>query len=532
MNKLIRCLTGIGGSLLLAGSCMTGLSVSADAESSFTEGSITYTIAAGGVAVSGADSAAEKLTIPAETKDGKKVLRIADNALSGCASLKEVTIEPGLTEIGSGAFSQCAALESVSIPDSVTAIGAGAFYYCMALESLELPDSVKTLDEYVFSNCYALESIRLPRGLDTLPPYAFYYDIGLSEITLPDGLVHISEMSFVNCMSLKTLSLPASLTDFGMYSVLSCMGLDEIKVDPANPVYRTNDQGWLVTKDGKALVLYPAGCEERSATVANGIEQIMPYAFSGALALEEVRLPDSLTEIGDGAFADCRMLNKINLPFRLTSLPPSLFAHCANLSSVTIPENITSIGSYAFFCTGLTGVTIPEAVTSIDGYAFCGCSNLREVSVPKSVTEIGEKAFGYAVSSEEEGAEPTLDPTFVLHGRPASAAKKYAAESGVTFRQHGIDPTVLICVLAVAAAVLIIAGSLILGKKKSVNAADAAKGASAPEKISDPNYTSILDEDDGDPYDRSYGFSAEDDAEDDTEDDAEDTGAETEPDQE
>lgn len=524
MNKLIRCLCGIGGSLLLAGGCLSGFAVSADTAGGITEDGITYTAVNGGVQVSGADSSADALTIPAETKDGKKVLRIADNALSGCASLKKVTIEPGLTEIGSGAFSQCAALKTVSIPDSVTAIGAGAFYYCMALESLELPDSVQSLGEYVFSNCYALQSVRLPRGLNTLPPYAFYYDIGLTEIALPDGLEHISEMSFVNCMSLKTLSVPASLTDFGLYSVLSCMGLEEIKVDSANRVYRTNDQGWLVTKDGKSLVLYPAGREEKSVSVANGIERIMPYAFSGSLALEAVRLPDSLTEIGDGAFADCRMLNSINLPFRLTQVSPSLFAHCANLTAVQIPANVTVIGSYAFYCTGLTEITIPDTVTAIDGYAFCGCSQLREVSVPKNVAEIGEKAFGFTVSSEEEGAEPTVDPAFVLHGRPASAAKKYAQETGVTFKQHGIDPTVLICVLVGVVAVLVIAGSLILGKKKS---ADPAGKADAPEEFRDPNYTGILDEDDGDPYDRSYGFSADDDA------DAEDsTGAETEPEQE
>ncbi len=64
------------------------------------------------------------------------------------------------------------------------------------------------------------------------------------------------------------------------------------------------------------------------------------------------------------------------------------------------------------------------------------------------------------------------------------------------------------------AAVLVIAGSLILGKKKSAAGADRTD---APEEFRDPNYTGILDEDDGDPYDRSYGFSADDDAEDDAE---------------
>ena len=181
---------------------------------------------------------------------------------------------------GQGAFSQCAALESVNIPDTVKKIGQGAFYYCMALESLELPDSVESLGEYVFSNCYALKTVKLPTGLKSLPAYAFYYDIGLSEITLPDGMEKVSEMSFVNCMSMEKLSLPASMSEIGDFSMLSCMGLKTIEVDPNNRVYRTNGEGWLITKDGTMLVMYPAGRDETVAAVPNGITEIKPYAFS------------------------------------------------------------------------------------------------------------------------------------------------------------------------------------------------------------------------------------------------------------
>ena len=509
MSKLKRCLCSLGSSLLLIGSCLTGITVSADETGGYTENSINYTAAEGGVKVSGAENSVEKLTIPAKTDRGDKVVAIGDNAFSPCTALKTVTIESGLTEIGQGAFSQCTALESISIPDSVTKIGQGAFYYCMALESLELPDSVESLGEYLCSNCYALKTVKLPKGLRTLPSYAFYFNIGLQEMTLPDGMESVSAMSFVNCLSMKTLSIPASLTDLGDYSMLSCSGLTGFTVDPNNRVYRTNGEGWLVTKDGSMLVMYPAGRDEKTAAVPNGITTVKPYAFSGALALEEVRLPDSLTTLGDGAFADCRKLNSIVLPFRLTELPPSLFANCENLTEIALPANIAKIGNYAFYCTGLTDITIPESVTEIGSCAFCGCNALREATVPKTVTKIGEMAFGYTTNSEEEGAAPTLDSSFVLHGTPNSAAKEYAAAAGVTFKQHGMDLTVLLCILVGAAALIIILCG-IFWKKKHPQPETANE--SEPEEIDDPNYSSILEDDDedGDLYDRSIGFSAED----------------------
>ena len=227
-----------------------------------------------------------------------------------------------------------------------------------------------------------------------------------------------------------------------------------------------------------------------------------------------MKLPDSLTTIGDGAFADCRMLKTINLPFRLTEVAPSLFANCESLTSVAIPANVTVIQQYAFYRSGLTDITIPEAVTSIGGYAFCGCQSLREVTVPKTVTEIGDMAFGYTVDSQSDEA-PKPDPAFVLHGRPASAAKAYAAAAGITFRQHGIDLRILFGVIGAAAAALLIV-LMARGQKKHPAGENEQEGDAAAEMIEDPNYTSILDDDadDGDPYDRSYGFSADEDEDD------------------
>ena len=52
---------------------------------------------------------------------------MGSSALNGCSSLKEISLNDGLQEIGSDAFGKTA-LESVVLPDSVSSVGARAFY--------------------------------------------------------------------------------------------------------------------------------------------------------------------------------------------------------------------------------------------------------------------------------------------------------------------------------------------------------------------------------------------------------------------
>ena len=71
-----------------------------------------------------------------------------------------------------------------------------------------------------------------------------------------------------------------------------------------------------------------------------------------------------------------------------------MFNNCANLQNIILPDSVTEISGYAFAdCYSLTSVTIPDSVTSIGDYAFYDCSSLTSITIPDSVTSIGKNVF-------------------------------------------------------------------------------------------------------------------------------------------
>ena len=142
---------------------------------------------------------------------------------------------------------------------------------------------------------------------------------------------------------------------------------------------------------GKTKIRIPSKCKAiRSDYAHNGNESYRSFIAG----IEEVEIPDTVTEIGSYAFHNFRKVKKINIPNSVTNIGECAFYWCDSIISITIPDSVITIGNNAFWeCTCLTSITIPESVTSIGELAFLGCSSLTSITIPESVTSIGDWAF-------------------------------------------------------------------------------------------------------------------------------------------
>ena len=170
-----------------------------------------------------------------------------------------------------------------------------------------------------------------------------------------------------------------------------------------------------------------------SVIIGNGVTSIGNDAFQECRALTSIDIPNSVITIGKGAFEGCNAITSVNVKsisswcniqyYNFSSNPlqcgAKLYLNGKEINEVIIPEDVIEIKKYAFYgCENITILTIPDNVTSIGNYAFYGCSALTSASIGNNVTSIGEYTFEncYSLSSLIIGKGVTsIYGTFLEH---------------------------------------------------------------------------------------------------------------------
>ena len=112
------------------------------------------------------------------------------------------------------------------------------------------------------------------------------------------------------------------------------------------------------------------------------ITELESETFKNCKSLEDVRLPNTVKEIGSGAFAYCSSLKSFDIPDGVEDIASQTFLECRSLSSVKIPDSVEKIGNTSFAnCKALTSIELPAHISNIGDYAFGGCSNLKTVVI-------------------------------------------------------------------------------------------------------------------------------------------------------
>lgn len=157
--------------------------------------------------------------------------------------------------------------------------------------------------------------------------------------------------------------------------------------------------------------------------IPDGVTLIGCRAFmSTCRAITSIKIPSTVTQIGDNAFFDCIHLTEVTLPDGLKIIGDSAFSGCTSLERINVPSSVTEIGFGAFwFCAALKSISIPKSVTDIGSFAFLGCTELTEIRVSPDNT----------VYKDVDGALYTKSGNKLLRYPTAKKEKSYTLEAGV-----------------------------------------------------------------------------------------------------
>lgn len=111
------------------------------------------------------------------------------------------------------------------------------------------------------------------------------------------------------------------------------------------------------------------------------VREIDSGILQGYNTVKKVKLPDTVTTIGEKTFKGLKNLVSVNIPKSIKTIGASAFEGCSGISSIEL-YNVTQIGSQAFKnCNSITNVTIPKTAVKIGVSAFESCNNLRSVNL-------------------------------------------------------------------------------------------------------------------------------------------------------
>lgn len=242
-----------------------------------------------------------KTTIP------ETVVKIGDNAFSGCFMLTKVFLPKSVEAIGNYAFTDCSSLSSINMPPRVTFIGESAFSGCSALTVLDIPNSVTAIGQGAFVGCSSLESIRLPKSVTSVGDYEFYRCTLLKEINIPHTVTTIGKSAFRGCLSLTSVNIPKSVTAIGTAAFSECPSVTSMTVSGGNPNYDSRGGCNAIIETATGTLI--AGC--RNSVIPADVTAIGTVAFDGCVFLDGITIPPSVTIIGHKAFNNCPALKDV-----------------------------------------------------------------------------------------------------------------------------------------------------------------------------------------------------------------------------
>ncbi len=291
-------------------------------------------------------------------------------------------------------------LEEIIIPNEITAIGQYAFSYCSNLKNITIPDSVTSIGQHAFFECSSLISAILPKDLTTIENYLFFNCSNLTDIIIPVNVTGIGTSAFYGCSSFTDIIIPSSITRIGTTAFSGCSSL-------TNTYYEGTLLDWCKIQSNSTPMLYASHFYLRNSE----------NEWEEATNIEEVIIPDTITEIGNYALYGFNGIKSLTIPFVGQSITEKRNTHFGcifgaegstgftHYSSTGIPSSLKEvivtggerIPNNAFWgCESVESIILPSGIPSIGEDTFYSCSNLTSITFPASITAIDSSAFHWS----------------------------------------------------------------------------------------------------------------------------------------
>lgn len=351
-------------------------------------------------------------------------------AFQYCKSLQFINWSSSLQSIEREAFYGCN-FQSFILPENVAYIGSGCVAYNTNLKEVYIPSTAQMLlsDEYEYNSpiayCSSLEKMSAPAFCFDIPESTYTINSkNLQEITVSAGELtpnawgfinrskkvlkkldiaatantHIEDEALDGCYKLTNLALPTSCEHIGYKALAECVMLNNITI-PAT-VTEIDDRAFEDCRSLKTIsfggqAANASGRLNALATSTSQLQRIGNWAFYNAHELQNLTIPEGVTEIGDGAFYGCVYLEDLSLPASVQSIGDNTFALCAKLQKIVVNAPVPpSIQAKTFFdVTRQIPVFVPdESISAYENNALWGEFDIQGIShMPSAIDQINRQ---------------------------------------------------------------------------------------------------------------------------------------------
>lgn len=337
-----------------------------------------------------------------------------------CTSLKSITQFGGEQNyyVGDYAFHGCSSLKSLSLNDGLTDVGFGALAGCSSLESLTLPKYGWSHFSYIFgSEQYDGSYLVQPRYIQNIGYSSYCYTTNyyvpssLRSVKLTQ-IESIGLSAFEGCYTLREIELPNTLTQIGYRAFWDCWGLEVISIPTSVVTINTGNFSDRYSQ-------YPG----------------MP--FGGNSSIRVIEVPGNIPTLSK-VFASYEHITNVVFSAETTEITQGLCEGCVGLESLTIPASVEIIGDNAFKdCTSLESVVYLGDVPSLGGnniyegtptdltsYVIKGSKgwdgdpNSDELPVAWPTSISGSRAIDYYIDPALQVIAPIISPSSCTYSNP------------------------------------------------------------------------------------------------------------------